>query len=419
MAVEAARDALSGRAGAECDLYLATTSPAYLDKTNASTVHTALGLEGRGFAADLAGSARSGVAALRAAANGGGLAVVSDVRTGLPGSQDESNGGDGAAAFLFGDGAQPIAHVITFASETVEALDRWRTPHDSFAQTWEERFGYEVYAPLIARVARRALDNAGIRAADHVRVVSPNSAIRKKAASLISGASTTAGSPIGHSGAADIGLALADALDAAQPDQTILVISAADGCDALVVHTTDALTERRQRVALADRLTSGMPVPYTTYLSWRGFLERELPRRPEPDRPAAPPSARADQWKFAFVGSRCTACGFVHLPPSRACRRCRSIDTMIAAPLAHAKGTIATFTIDRLAYSASPPLMEAVIDFADGGRYTLEVADTDPEQLRVGLDVEVVFRRLFTAGGVHNYFWKARPIPVPGVTDGQ
>ena len=92
---------------------------------------------------------------------------------------------------------------------------------------------------------------------------------------------------------------------------------------------------------------------------------------------------------------------------------------MIPAPLAHAKGTIATFTIDRLAYSASPPLIVAVIDFADGGRYTLEVADTDPEQLRVGLDVEVVFRRLFTAGGVHNYFWKARPIHVPGATDGQ
>jgi len=27
--------------------------------------------------------------------------------------------------------------------------------------------------------------------------------------------------------------------------------------------------------------------------------------------------------------------------------------------------------------------------------------------------VEMTFRRLFTADGIHNYFWKARPVP-PG-----
>jgi len=29
--------------------------------------------------------------------------------------------------------------------------------------------------------------------------------------------------------------------------------------------------------------------------------------------------------------------------------------------------------------------------------------------VRIGDRVELTFRRLFTAEGVHNYFWKARP----------
>ena len=61
MGVAAGRAALSVLSGPPPrDLYFATTSPAYLDKTNAAALHTALGLGGEGFAADLAGSARSG-----------------------------------------------------------------------------------------------------------------------------------------------------------------------------------------------------------------------------------------------------------------------------------------------------------------------------------------------------------------------
>jgi hypothetical protein len=30
----------------------------------------------------------------------------------------------------------------------------------------------------------------------------------------------------------------------------------------------------------------------------------------------------------------------------------------------------------------------------------------------VGTRVEMTFRRLYTAGGIHNYFWKARPVGI-------
>lgn len=51
-----------------------------------------------------------------------------------------------------------------------------------------------------------------------------------------------------------------------------------------------------------------------------------------------------------------------------------------------------------------------VVDFDGGGRYTIELADASPDEVAIGMRVETTFRRLHTAGGVHNYFWKARPV---------
>jgi uncharacterized OB-fold protein len=83
---------------------------------------------------------------------------------------------------------------------------------------------------------------------------------------------------------------------------------------------------------------------------------------------------------------------------------------MEPAPLAGRPGTIATYTVDRLAHSPSPPMIDAVVDFDGGGRYTLELADAAPDEVQIGTRVEMTFRSLYTSGGVHNYFWKARPV---------
>jgi uncharacterized OB-fold protein len=83
-------------------------------------------------------------------------------------------------------------------------------------------------------------------------------------------------------------------------------------------------------------------------------------------------------------------------------------------------GTITTFTIDRLAYSMSPPAVVGVIDFDGGGRFQCELTDVDPDSVRIGDRVGMTFRRLYTSGGVNDYFWKARPLkgdPPPSETD--
>ena len=50
-----------------------------------------------------------------------------------------------------------------------------------------------------------------------------------------------------------------------------------------------------------------------------------------------------------------------------------------------------------------------MIDYDQGGRFACELADVDPKKVEIGQELEMTFRRLYTADGVRNYFWKARP----------
>ncbi len=421
LGVEAARAALRAAPAARPDaLYFATASPAYLDKTNATAVHAALGLDAGASACDMAGAVRSGAGALRAALQGGGVTLVvhADVRTGLPGGGDEREGGDGAAALLCADDsrelpvlAEPVAH----ASATAEFLERWRVPGEAASHQWEERFGEHAYVPLGEAAVTEALKRAGVTAPaiNHWVVAGPHArATRRLTASVGATKGTVVddlGTVIGNTGTAHAALLLAGVFDAAAADQLVAVVSLADGCDVTIWRTTAALPRHRPAAKVAAQLTGGGLVSYASFLTWRGFLQREPPRRPDPEPPAAPPSRRAGDWKFAFTGSRCQACGARHLPPQRVCVKCHAIDRMAPERLADVPATIATFTVDRLAYSLSPPVVAAVIDFEGGGRFQCELTDVDPAAVKIGDRVEMTFRRLFTAHGVHNYFWKARP----------
>jgi hydroxymethylglutaryl-CoA synthase len=48
-----------------------------------------------------------------------------------------------------------------------------------------------------------------------------------------------------------------------------------------------------------------------------------------------------------------------------------------------------------------------VIDYDGGGRFTCQV--TDATEVAIGDRVQMTFRRIMTADGIHNYFWKAKP----------
>jgi hydroxymethylglutaryl-CoA synthase len=420
MGVEAARQALRGLPGVGRPerVLFATADPPYLDRSNANVIHAALGLDPSALAIDVAGSVRSGVGALVLASEASAptLAVLSDVRTGLPGGADERDGGDAAAAFVFGPGgpdAPVVAEVVAQASATGEFLDRWRLPGARASRVWEERFGEHAYGPLADAAFADALKQAGITA-DEVDVLVATGTQSRAVRTFARGAGVDRVADglqmtVGETGTAHAGLVLADVLDRADPGETIAVVVLADGATALLLRTTGALVDRRAAHSVASQVAAGGDgLRYATFLTWRGFLDREPPRRPDPVGPAAPPSRRTAGYKYGFVGSRCTECGTVHLPAVRVCVSCHAVDRMAPQPMADVPGTVATYTIDHLAYSPSPPVVAAVVDFDGGGRFNCEITDVDPDTVAIGDRVETTFRRLVTAGGVHNYFWKVK-----------
>jgi 3-hydroxy-3-methylglutaryl CoA synthase len=412
MGFEAARLALkSASDGLMPDaLWFSTVAPAYVDKTNATTIHAALRLDDHVGAFDFGGAQRSVMGMLRAALAGPGtnLLVAADIRTGLPGSPDEAAGGDGASALLIGDGNSDtvIAEHLTSASATEEFVDRWRSPGDRRSKVWEERFGETRYLPLGESAFRLALKEAdlGPEQIDHLIVTG----LHARAATALAGRlgvgseniADTLASTVGNTGAAHPGLLLTGVLENAAPGKVIALVVLADGADAVLFRTTDAISSYRPARLLADQISGGADVPYGKFLSWRKMLPVEPPRRPEPARTSSSAAGRAIDWKFGFVGRADPDSGAPQLPPLPS-----GTDPK---PMADVPGTVVTFTVDRLAYSESPPIIFAVVDFDGGGRLPIELTDVREADVAPGVRVEMTFRKLFTSDDIHNYFWKAR-----------
>ena len=420
MGVEAARRALAG--GLTVDsLRFATPTPAYVDKNNASTIHAALRLPSSVGAYDVGGSLRSWTGALLGALDGPGhgLVVAADLRDGLPTSADEAGCGDAAAAVVVGEGtddAPVIAEIIGRGAATDEFLDRWRSPGDTRPRLWEERFGETRYAELSRAAYGAALADAGVEADSVDRlVISGMHARAVKAA----GAKLSAGRDIlvdevtaatGQTGGAHALLLLAAALEAAGPGEVIVLLNLADGADALVLRATEAIAAARPVDPVASQIATGAPLPYAKFLTWRGAVTVEPPRRPSPDRVSSTAAWRNEDWKFGFVGSKDPATGAIQMPPARVSKATGDVDAMEPVSMADAVGTIVTFTIDRVAYSPSPPIVFAVVDFDGGGRFPIELTDVDADEVSIGDKVTMTFRRLFTSDGIHDYFWKGRPV---------
>lgn len=421
MGAEAARAAVASATGVDVDaLWFATASPAYLEKTNASAIHATLRLDASVPAFDFGGAHRSGTGALRTALEAGPttLVVASDSRDGLATSADESQGGDGAAALLIGDDtAGPVlAEFVGGASVTDEFLERWRVPGGDRSRTWEERFGEVVYAPLMEQAWTAALADTGLVADDihtlvvvgtHARAVARNVGKLGVAAERIG---NDLSESVGNTGTAHPLLVLAAAIETAGPGEAIAIMALADGVDVLVVRTTEAIGSYTPARPVASQIAGGAPIDYAKFLSWRGMVAIEPPNRPLPNRPSAAAAHRRDDWKFGFVGSRDRSSGMVHLPPARVSEKGGAVDDMDEVPMADVHGTVVSFTVDKLVYSPSPPVVFAVVDFDGGGRVPLELTDVDADEVEVGMRVEPTFRRLFTADEIHNYFWKVRPV---------
>jgi hypothetical protein len=93
---------------------------------------------------------------------------------------------------------------------------------------------------------------------------------------------------------------------------------------------------------------------------------------------------------------RCRSCGELFFYPKHFCPACLSGDLEWVE--ASGKGIIHTFTVisraPSSAYEADVPYVIAIIDLQEGLRMLSNVIGIPPDQVRVGMPVEVVFEQV-------------------------
>ena len=370
------------------------------------------------------------VGALLLALDGGGRprwSSPADIRTGLPGSADEAAGGDArrrvrgrrrrrrpgdrrassASAQRHRGVPRPLAHPGRRAAP----------------RSWEERFGEISYVPLGEQAWNAALE--GGRARPPTR-------------------STASSSPAPHGRAGARGRPASSAacdgsIDdlaadrrqhrrrAARPAARRRAragrarpgasrwSSLADGADVLLFRTTDAIAAlpagapgRRRRSPPARRS------PYGKFLAWRGHAAgRAAPPARAAARRRPPPPAAARTGSSASSARRSATPARVHLPPARVSTRRRRTSTTWSRrrwPTCRARSSRSPSTARVLAEPADRVRGRRLRRRRPAARSSSPTST--PTRSQIGDRVEMTFRRLFTADGIHNYFWKARPVRV-------
>ena len=410
-------------------LYLATTSQPYMLRENSALVATALDLQSNIRTADFIGSAKSGTTALLSAfdavkgeMSSNVLVCASDCRLSKPGSTQEHLYGDGAASLLVGSD-DVIATFEGAYGVSYDFPDRWRASGEKFEHAWEDRFirdsGYRQFIP---EAISGLLKKYNLNIKDFAKIAYPglypreHGAIAKRLGADPAQLQDTLLSTIGDTGAASPLMMLVAALEDAKPGDRILVVSFGNGGDALFFQVTEEIRNMagrrgvKKHLNLKKELTS-----YEKYLAFRNLAPVDLGIRGEISI-RTPMSAlfRERRVVLSLCGSKCKACGTPQYPYQRVCVNpdCGAVDQMEDYRFSDKKGVIFTYTGDNLAASIDPPSVYGLVDFDGGGRFWFDFTDCDLDSVRVGMPVEMTFRRRYVdePSGVHGYSWKATPV---------
>jgi len=207
------------------------------------------------------------------------------------------------------------------------------------------------------------------------------------------------------------------ALEEAKAGDRILLVSWGNGSDAIVLRVTDEIEKVRDRRGIKNHLEIKRTLDnYGKYLRWRGMAPLEPAARPDRGGVSMASLWREHESYLPLYGVRCKKCGtpqmFMDGASTHAlvCVECQAKGEFEPYRFAEKKGKVVTFSHDYLGGGVDPPATLTVVDFEGGGRASFGMADRDPDECQVGMAVEMTFRKIYFNKGVHNYFWKCKPL---------
>ncbi|MEE8353300.1 MAG: 3-oxoacyl-[acyl-carrier-protein] synthase III C-terminal domain-containing protein [Dehalococcoidales bacterium] len=409
-------------------VFMATTTPPYIERQNSNIVATALDFRRDVRNADFGNCLRVGVAALLSAVEavsagslGKVLVTVADMRLGPAGGDGESSYGDGAAAFLVGNEgvAVEVEGSHTYSDDLV---DNWRVSGDTFVRSWEDRFGRDAgYTQTPVEVVKGLLEKLKLTPKDVSKVClygangRAHSGLAKSMGFTPEQVQDPLLDSLGNAGAALAPMILVSALEDAEPGDRLLLVSWGNGCDAVMLKATGQIAKVKDRRAMKRHLAiKGALDNYGKYMRWRDLLVTG------PGRGSMTVSNSAEwrerQLGLALYGVKCRNCGTVQLYTTGStmrahiCLECQTRDSFDPYRFADKTGKMVSFSHDFLGGGVNPPMTRAVIDFEGGGRGLFDTVDRDPDECKVGLEVEMTFRKTPLGAGSSSYFWKCKPI---------
>ncbi|MDF2955247.1 MAG: OB-fold protein [Candidatus Alkanophagales archaeon MCA70_species_2] len=411
-------------------LFFATTSAPYAEGRLSSVLTDALGLKAETVKAELGFSARAGVVALwncmnaiRAGELDTALVVASDSLVGAPGTSPECKLGAGAVAFLVGKDGM-IADFGNFCTFSTDFPYRWRRNERIYVEEVDDMrverdFGYVRHVSAAMHVLLQKSDTK-LSDYQHVVLDQPDAQLPRALARALKldgkrlrdeqWRHVLIAQEIGCAGAATCLISLAKTLDVAKPSEKILVVSygAGAGSDVFELTVTERIEERRGWVKpVEEYLRRKEYVSYGVYERFLGIIRRA---EEAPLVPSIPAYVRNMPYKLRLVGFKCKSCGEINLPRRRICRKCRKPSEFEEVKLSR-KGSLYTFTI----VEYGPPGLErkyavGVAELKEGVRLIGRLTDCKPEDVKVGMPVELVLRKVIERGGLVEYGYAFRPL---------
>jgi hydroxymethylglutaryl-CoA synthase len=429
MAVEAARDCLTGRDRAgTAAVSLASTSLPFEDRLNSGIVAQALNLGEDVETLDVTSSQRAGTSGLLSALRtlssdrpGPVLFVAADNRRTKAGGVQELMFGDGAAALLLGT-KDVVAAFKGAHSVAVDFVDHYRGQNRAFDYNWEERWiRDEGYMKIVPKAVKGALADAGVSAGEIAHFILPCT-LSRVADSIAKRIGIAEGSvrenlhlTCGEAGTAHALLMLVHALQQAKPGDKILVASFGQGCDALVFEATDALSGLLPRLGVTGHLARRKEeTNYAKFLAFNDLVTRDKGMRAELDNQTALTQLyRRREMLLGLVGGRCTICGTRQFPKTNVCvnPNCGAFRSQEDELFSESLARVLTWSADHLTYTMDPPAHYGMVQFEEGGRFLANFTDVDVGKVSVGMPMRMMFRikDYDDIRGFRRYFWKAAP----------
>jgi 3-hydroxy-3-methylglutaryl CoA synthase len=424
MAVEAGLDCLEAFDPLKVDgLFFATTTPPYTEKLSAALIASVLDFRSDILTMDITDSTRAfstalarAYEAIKAGSAKTILVIGADTQIAQPESMYEYQYGDGAAALLVSS-ENPVVAIEGFVSTSDNVIGPYKRQSDTYIRQFEPKheqvFGFSrnMAAALKMLLEKQKIEPKAVKKiALYSSDPRSGNALGEKIGFSPQNIENSPFLEIGNTGNAFAAMMLITSLRRGKAGDYAVFGGYGDGADAFLLKIIDksALTDLRRSCRGYTTHANSMVTlkNYPAFLAKKKKLEKErFTRKSSPVR-----EWREEKFLLRMYGMKCKKCGVVQYPIWRACIECGAKDEKEDVKLQRT-GKIFTFTLDHLVGGDyyDTPVPRCVIDLDGGGRILLDMTDVDdPNQVRIGMPVELTFRWAHPGANTHNYYWKCR-----------